>query len=84
MFPVAGQRSPAGRDEEGLFLVRALYAVDLPEAKTIFEVSALNPSQVHREFMKRWDGRTEIDIKSSSARPFAEYKLLLDLPPAGD
>jgi len=73
-----------GRDEGGLFLVAALDVEDLEKARAVFEASTLSVDQVHRDFMKQWDRRIDLDIEGSSAPTFPDYELLIDMRPTGD
>ncbi|MEI9985958.1 MAG: DUF6176 family protein [Aliidongia sp.] len=71
----------AGKDDEGLFLVCAMDVDDIDRAWAVFNASTLSVDQVHREFMKHWGRRVEIEIDRSKAPSFPEYELLIDARP---
>ncbi len=73
-----------GQDADGLFLVAALDVEDPEKARAIFEASTLSVDRVHRDFMKHWDRRIDLDIEGSSVPAFPDCELLIDLRPTGD
>ncbi|HVJ55559.1 MAG TPA: DUF6176 family protein [Aliidongia sp.] len=70
-----------GQDDGGLFLIGAMDLDDYEKALAVFRASTLSVDQVHREFMKHWGPRVEIEIDRAAAPRFPDCELLIDLKP---